>query len=156
MKSALAMATVGMLAAAPFAQAASARPVEKFSAFAVDLGGPYGATTALVNIDIERWSTPEELENLKAVFTEGGEEALLDAVRDTRRVGSIRTTHTLGHDLRFAFQTALPDGSTPQIFTLEPSFLRSTRDTPVIVPPVPTPATKAARLPPTAPSVFAR
>ena len=62
MKSALAMAAVGMLAAAPIAQAGSARPVEKFSAFAVDLAGPSGASTALVHIDIERWSTPEELE----------------------------------------------------------------------------------------------
>ena len=111
MKSALAIAAVGMLAAAPFARAGSARPLEKFSAFAVDLAGPYGASTALVNIDIERWSTPEELENLKSVFAESGEDALLDAVRDTKRVGSIRTTNTLGHDLRFAFQTALPDGA---------------------------------------------
>jgi hypothetical protein len=110
MKSALAIAAVGLLAAAPFAQAGT-RPLETFSAFAVDLGGPYGASTALVHIDIERWSTPEELENLKSVFAESGEEALLDAVRDTKRVGSIRTTHTLGHDLRFAFQTALPDGA---------------------------------------------
>src|SRR5688572_21067871 len=89
MKSALAIAAFGMLAAAPFAQAGSARPVEKFSAFAVDLAGPYGASTAMVHIDIERWSTPEELENLKAVFAESGEDALLDAVRDTRRVGYI-------------------------------------------------------------------
>lgn len=111
MRSAIALAVIGMMAASTAARAEKREPVEKFRAFAVDLAGPYGASTALVQIDIERWSTPEELESLKAVFAESGEDALLDAVRDTRRVGSIRTTHTLGHDLRFAFQTALPDGA---------------------------------------------
>jgi hypothetical protein len=111
MRSAIAFAAVfGLMAAAPAARAEKRPAVEKFSAFAVDLAGPY-ASTAMVQINIERWSTPEELERLKSVFTESGDEALLEAVRDSEPVGFIRTTESLRHDLRFAFQVPLPDGA---------------------------------------------
>ena len=111
MKSAFAFAAViGLMAAAPAARAEKRPVVEKFRAFAVDLTGP-NSTSTHVQIDIQRWSTPEELDRLKSVFSESGDEALLDAVRDTDPVGSIRSTNTLAHELRFAFQVPLPDGA---------------------------------------------
>ena len=111
MKSAFAFAAVlGLMAAAPVARAEKRPAVEKFRAFAVDLTGPNAASTH-VQIDIQRWSTPEELDRLKDIFTESGDEALLDAVRDTAPVGTIRTPNTLAHELRFAFQVPLPDGA---------------------------------------------
>ena len=110
MKMIVAAVAMAALAAAP-ARAAASDPVERFSAFAVDLGGPYGAATALLQIRIDRWSTPQEIERLQSVFTETGSEALLDAMRETPKVGSVRTTRSLGHDLRFAYQVPLPDGA---------------------------------------------
>jgi hypothetical protein len=110
MKTIVAAVAAAVLAAAPAARAGS-DPAERFSAFAVNLDGPYGAATALLQIRIDRWSTPQEVERLRSVFTEGGADALLDAVRETPRVGSVRTTQSLGHDLRFAYAVPLPDGA---------------------------------------------
>ena len=104
------VAAVAARAAAP-ARAGAGEPVERFSAFAVDLGGPYGAATALLQIRVDRWSTPQEIARLQSIFTETGSEALLDAVREAPKVGSVRTTHSLGHDLRFAYQVPLADGA---------------------------------------------
>jgi hypothetical protein len=110
MKMIVAAVAVAALAAAP-ARAAASDPAERFSAFAVNLDGPYGAATALLQIRIDRWSTPAEIERLQSIFTEGGHDALLEAMREARKVGSVRTTESLGHDLRFAYQVPLPDGA---------------------------------------------
>ena len=110
MKTIVAAVAVAALSAAP-ARAAASDPLERFSAFAVSLDGPYGAATALLQIRIDRWSTPQEIERLQSIFTESGHDALLDAMREARKVGSVRTTHSLGHDLRFAYQVPLPDGA---------------------------------------------
>src|SRR5687768_13744722 len=99
MKSLIAAAVVAALAAAPAAQAGKREGQEKFSAFAVDLEGRYGATTSMVQINIDRWSTPEERRGFESILEENGHEALLAALHKTKPVGRISTPGSIGYDL---------------------------------------------------------
>jgi hypothetical protein len=110
MKRFIAAVVLAGLAAAPAAHAAKPEGQERFSAYAVDLGGSYGAATSLVQINVDRWSTPDERRNLESVLAESGPEALLAALQKTRPVGRIYTTGHLGYDLRFAYQVPLASG----------------------------------------------
>lgn len=67
-----------------------------------------GAGTVLISI--ERWSTSAEREKLVSTLQNKGPRALLDALRDTRTVGRIRTPDSIGYDLHYAFQTPAEDG----------------------------------------------
>ena len=81
----------------------------RLRAFAVDLNNR--AQTNTLDIVIERWSSPEEAANLKAVLVEKGEDKLLSALQRTRpRCGFVRTSTSLGWDIFFARETPLPDG----------------------------------------------
>jgi hypothetical protein len=99
-----------LVLAADARQVASNTPREAFTAFAVNMSnvGRTGATT--VDIVIERYSTREETQRLLAVFKENGPEALLNALRDTPRVGYIRTPDSLAYDLHWAEQVPGEDG----------------------------------------------
>jgi hypothetical protein len=101
---------VAGFAVAPAAHAAAPESQERFSAFAVDLGGAYGAATSVVQITVDRWSTPEELRTLESVLAENGPEALLASLQKAKPVGRIHTAGSLGWDLRFAYQYPLPTG----------------------------------------------
>jgi len=90
---------------------ASAKEEEilRLRAFAVNLNN--GARTGTIDIVIERWSTPEETSNLKAVFVEKGQDKLLSALQKVKpRCGFARTSTSLGWDIYFARETDLPDG----------------------------------------------
>ena len=81
----------------------------RLRAFAVDLNNR--ARTNTLDIVIERWSSPEEAANFKAVLVEKGEDKLLSALQRTRpRCGFVRTSTSLGWDIFFARETPLPDG----------------------------------------------
>ena len=81
----------------------------RLRAFAVDLNNR--AQTNTLEIVIERWSTPEESSNLKAVFLERGDDKLLSALQKVKpRCGYVRTSTSLGWDIYFARETSLPDG----------------------------------------------
>jgi len=93
------------------ASTASAKEEEilRLRAFAVDLNN--GARTATIDIVIERWSTPEETANLKAVFLEKGQDKLLSTLQKVKpRCGFARTSTSLGWDIYFARETDLPGG----------------------------------------------
>ena len=89
------------------AQVASNSQRERFTALAVNISnvGRTGATP--VDIVIERWTTDAERDQLMAVFKEQGPEKLLEALRKTRRVGTISTPGSLAYDLHYARE--LPD-----------------------------------------------
>ena len=110
MKRVIAAVILAGLATAPAARAATPEGQERFSAFAVDLGGFYGTSTAMVQINVDRWSTPEERRHLETVFAESGPDALLAAVQKQAPVGRIYTVGSLGWDLRFAYQVPLASG----------------------------------------------
>ena len=93
------------------ASRAVAKEVEllRLRAFAVDLNN--GTRTGTIDIVIERWSTPEEASNLKAVFLEKGQDKLLSTLQKVKpRCGFARTSTSLGWDIYFARETDLPGG----------------------------------------------
>jgi len=103
-----ALLIVSLATAAPLA---AGDPVERLTAFAVDLAAPTGrARTGTVDIVIERWSTDAERDRLFAALREGGTEALLEALQDIDRIGHLQSPGTLGYPLRFAHEIPLPDG----------------------------------------------
>jgi hypothetical protein len=96
------------LAALPVA---AEEPVERLTAFAVDLGGRVGsARSGTVDLVIDRWSTDAERDRLFAALREGGSDALLKALQDIDEIGHIQSPGHLGYPLRFAREVRLPDG----------------------------------------------
>ena len=86
----------------------------RFSAFAVQMEkGISGA----VEITIERWSTDQERQALiglvqTATDKMGGQDKLLKAVQAIKpRVGFIRTPNSMGWDLKYAYESKLPNGT---------------------------------------------
>jgi len=105
------LSLAGALVVPPVASTASAKEeaILRLRAFAVDLNNRTRTNT--LDIVIERWSTPEETSNLKAVFLERGDDKLLSALQKTKpRCGYVRTSTSLGWDIYFARETLLPDG----------------------------------------------
>jgi hypothetical protein len=103
---------------------------ERYNATAVNMGGgPAGAARVLVSVD--RWSTAKERETLLRVFAEKGPDKLLDALKDNPTVGSIRLPNTLAWDLRYAFETPLPDGGRRVVLATDrPIGFQEARDQP--------------------------
>jgi hypothetical protein len=84
---------------------------QHYRAFAVGTGGVFTRpVSSTVDIRITRWSTPEETEKLITTLKEKGPDALLEAVRDSKSVGTINTPGNLAYDLRYAQYEALGDG----------------------------------------------
>jgi hypothetical protein len=89
------------------------------SAFAVNMSNIASGGTAVVDIQITRWSTAEERAQIINTMIEKGPQALLSALqkmpvhgrwRIPGLVGPDPHELRLGHDLHYAWQTALPDG----------------------------------------------
>ena len=93
--------------ALPFAgraQTPAPHEPERFTAFAISLGGTASRPgTAQLEITIERWSDADELDVLLDAL-EKSQGSLLRTLRDRKSVGSIRTTESLAYDLRYAQQ----------------------------------------------------
>ena len=87
-------------------------PPFRLTALAVNMSNVGRAGAGAIDIAIDRWSTEQERKDLLTVFFELGPEKLLDALRETTPVGTIRAPGNLGWDLRYAHQAALPDGGT--------------------------------------------
>jgi hypothetical protein len=122
-------ATAAALVPAP--AAAADKAIERFTAFAVKMGGTRGATAGTVDIVIERWSTAAERDRMTAALREKGSDGLLDEMRNMDdRVGYIRTAGSLGYPLRFAHQVPLASGGRRLLLgTDRPvSFLDTRRD----------------------------
>jgi hypothetical protein len=107
---AVSAATLAFSVAAPSAQSNMAKP-EKFTAFAVDISNtaPRSNATA-VDIQINRWSTDAERDQLLQVFREKGQDGLLTALQKLPVVGGIRTPGSLNYDIHFARQRAGAEG----------------------------------------------
>jgi len=104
---AVVLAGLGFL---PHDAAAADKSALRLRAFAVNLNTPARARTGTLDINIERWSTPEEAARLRDVLTEKGADALLEALQKMPRVGSIQRTGQLGWDVHFAQQVVSPSG----------------------------------------------
>ena len=84
--------------------------VEKFTGFAINMNA--GPKTAMVDFTIERWSTDAERNELLAIIKEFKDptDKLLRALQKMPRVGRIRTSTSLGWDLRYAYQSPFDEG----------------------------------------------
>jgi hypothetical protein len=106
-----ALTVAGITTVAPGGTASAAKPVERLTAFAVDMSNMAGArNTATVDIAIERWTTDAERDQLRAALREGGADGLLRALQKQKEVGRISSAGSLGYPLRFARQAASPSG----------------------------------------------
>jgi hypothetical protein len=84
---------------------------ERYTAIAVSLnGGPATTGGGRVQISIDRLSTEQDRAKLISAFQEKGPDKLLDVLKDSPIVGSFKLPNTLAWDLRYAFETPLPDG----------------------------------------------
>ena len=82
----------------------------RLRAWAVDLNNR--ARTNTIDIVIERWSTPEEIEKLRGILIEKGGDELLPALQKIKpRCGYTRTSNSLGWDLQFARETEMEGGT---------------------------------------------
>ena len=110
---ALAAAGVGLCLTIPGIAAQTDAPEakpERFSAIAVNMGSAGPTGPGVVQIVIDRWSTPEERQVLIQAFREKGDQGLLDALQKSERLGTIRTPNRLGWDLHYAAQVPLDNG----------------------------------------------
>jgi hypothetical protein len=80
---------------------------EEFSAGAVDVNN---GRTGMVQISVDRWSTPSERATLTSALLQKGPDGLLSAMQHVRPVGRIRTPDSIGYDLRYAMQRPGRDG----------------------------------------------
>jgi len=90
----------------------AAKPLERFTAFAVDMNSARaGARAGTIDIVINRWSTDDEGRQLASALREGGPESLLHSLQKIKDpVGYIQTPGSVGYPLRFARQTSTGDG----------------------------------------------
>jgi hypothetical protein len=91
----------------------------RLSAWAVNMSNVGPGTTAAMEIEVTRWTTSEEREDLIATFVEKKQDALLRALQRTPEHGRMRIPGWVGSDphqvrlgwtLRYAWQAALPEG----------------------------------------------
>jgi len=107
------LALLAALAAAPAAQRAAQIPLPvHFTGAVISAGGVGNPTgTARVEIDVRRWSTPQERSKLVDALAKSTN-SLLDELQDAKSVGSIRFNTQLAWDLRYARELPLDEGGT--------------------------------------------
>jgi hypothetical protein len=89
-------------------------------AVAVSLGGiSMRSGTVPITIRIDRWSTDQDRDRLRDAVVEKGDDALLKALQKTKPVGNLSTTGSLGWDIHYAHQVALPSGGRRIVFATD-------------------------------------
>jgi hypothetical protein len=85
----------------------------RFTAFAVQM---QGGRPVVIAITIERWTTDAERNALVALVQkttdrEADQRKLLKALQDIKvRAGFLNTPNSMGWDIKYAYESALPDG----------------------------------------------
>lgn len=106
---ALAAVAWALSGALPVSAQTAGSPV-RIEAWAVNMSNIGTGQNSIVQIDVDRWSTDAERDELVTTFAEKGPDALLRTLQNMKRVGFIRLPTTLGYDLRFARRRPLDDG----------------------------------------------
>jgi hypothetical protein len=83
---------------------------EEFTAFAISMGAYSGSGTAQLIMTVNQWATQAERDAFFVTLKEKGAEALLEQLRRSKRVGSLRTPSTVGWDIRLALEEPGKDG----------------------------------------------
>jgi len=105
------VSVLGLLAAlaGPVTSAQTLGEREEFTATAI-VNNNLGAGAGRVIMRVNRWSTEAERGTLTRTLLKGGSNDLLDALRDMKSVGTIRTPDSLAYDLRYSHQEPGEDG----------------------------------------------
>lgn len=91
----------------------------EITAFAVNMSNIGTGSNAVIDIRVDSWSTPEERAHLITTMIERNADALLRELQRAKVHGRFRIPGLmgpdphqlrLGHDIRYAWQTALPEG----------------------------------------------
>jgi len=107
------------LAMAPLGARQTSGEKLEITAFAVNMSNIGPGSSAVVEIDIDRWSTAAERENLITTMVEKKPDDLLKALQKLPKRGFFRIPMarppdphhlSLGIDIHYAWQTPLPDG----------------------------------------------
>jgi len=80
---------------------------EVFSAGAVDTNS---GRTGMVQINVDRWSTPVDRQTMLKALLDKGPDGLLNAMQHVKAVGRIRTPDSIGYELRYAVERPGRDG----------------------------------------------
>ncbi len=107
-----ALLTAAVASLVPAGAGRAADPVDRLTAFAVDMSNlsTGGRNTATVDIIIYRWSTDAERDRLTDALREKGADGLLRALQKMDDVGRISRVGSLGLPLRFAREVPLSTG----------------------------------------------
>jgi len=103
-----ALAAIILAGAAPWAQTQG--DPEEFTAFAVNMGAQTGGGTAQLIINITKWNSQAERDELFGVLKQKGPDALLQQLRRAKSVGTLRTPNSIGYDLRLALEEPGKEG----------------------------------------------
>jgi hypothetical protein len=94
----------------PTASAAD-KAVLRLTALAVNMSGIGPATAGVLDIAVERWSTDEERDRLRATLMQKGSSALLSDLQKIRpRAGYIKSPDSLGWNIYYAREQPTSDG----------------------------------------------
>lgn len=84
--------------------------VAEFTAFAVNMNASAGATTATVQIVINRWSSDAERAEFMNALQQKSADAQRNALQKLPRIGYIRTPDSIGYELHYANEVKDEDG----------------------------------------------
>jgi hypothetical protein len=84
---------------------------ERFTALAVSMTNGATGRSSHLELVIDRWSTPEDRDDLAAALDEQGPEGLLKRLQGRPRIGYVRAAGRLGNDVQFAREVQHSDGS---------------------------------------------
>ena len=106
---ALALVVAGIFAASILQseQAQTKGTVDNFTATAVNVTGAPDP----LKIDLLRWSTDAEREQLFNALSEKGEKEFLNVLSKQPTLGYIWTSESAGYSVRYAYRTTAPDGA---------------------------------------------
>jgi hypothetical protein len=114
-----ALTSAAFLLAAAAVPARAADHALSLTAHALNLSAPGRARTTTLQITFDRWSTDEERQSLLDTIVEKDPDALSGALQKMPKVGTIRTTTSLGWDIHYARMEPTASGGTRVIFATD-------------------------------------
>ncbi len=113
-----------VLAAGPLGSQEQAKPAkEEFSANLMTWGGGAAGKSTRLNMTVDRWATEEELAGFKKLLTDGGPDALYQALAG-RDMGRIQTTQSYEYRIFLAISVPAEKGRIIKLVTERPVFMK--------------------------------
>jgi hypothetical protein len=81
----------------------------RFEGVVINMQGAL-AGASYFSVEIERWSTPEEIREAKSALANGGQKLLLDKVWNAKPVGYLKISSSIGKPIRYARAIPVPGG----------------------------------------------